>query len=595
MKEPKFERQQTDLKNLVGLIILLFVGYWFTTSQLVADLSSPPKSVELQHLMPKNMMSNPGLENGKTGWSVSANASELTITTTSGEVVSGQRAIKWDPSAAAILSLPSWTVKVNASGNGVASFWYRTADSDYDLRIYDGTNVVATMDLPATADSGADFKFVALNFPAIENLTYTAQVVAPGDESVFGADDAYIGYADGVNITQVRPPLTYSANISSADAVTRESPEDWINGNCTDADTGEATCTFNTGFFTATPNCTASCFSTATNTCIATIITSSLSSTGVTISTETDTGSSADREINLSCHKTGADATATLQAYNPASQAQSWSGYHDNTCSWARTNTAYGDPTADASCALVERTNNNFGTVTTYTVTNAMPGIVFTPRVAGRYWVCASAKMSRGTGGAIANVRLWDGTTTVAESQEQHSASSGQSANVVTCGIYYASSVASKTLSLQTKATSGSVTIVADSTNASAVEWSIFPIDQQLPAPSILNDVATPSSAGVKICSGFVTNSGTAVVTRSDGNCLSFSADNGAGDSTFTFAANTFSGTPNCTCSLYDANSGYACSVDPTTAISSTTVRFQTFGGTGAADRDFFFICIGQR
>ena len=32
-----------------------------------------------------------------------------------------------------------------------------------------------------------------------------------------------------------------------------------------------------------------------------------------------------------------------------------YSGYHDSTCSWSRTNTAYGAFTADATCALTQR------------------------------------------------------------------------------------------------------------------------------------------------------------------------------------------------------------------------------------------------
>src|SRR5690606_7714105 len=47
-------------------------------------------------------------------------------------------------------------------------------------------------------------------------------------------------------------------------------------------------------------------------------------------------------------------------AYRPELLPGSWSGYHGNDCSFARTNTAYGDPAADASCTFTERTNQNF-------------------------------------------------------------------------------------------------------------------------------------------------------------------------------------------------------------------------------------------
>ncbi len=47
----------------------------------------------------------------------------------------------------------------------------------------------------------------------------------------------------------------YSARVSSADVVSNEVGGDWINGDCTDATTGKATCVFNSGIFSAAPNC----------------------------------------------------------------------------------------------------------------------------------------------------------------------------------------------------------------------------------------------------------------------------------------------------------------------------------------------------
>src|SRR6185312_12571922 len=76
-------------------------------------------------------------------------------------------------------------------------------------------------------------------------------------------------------------------------------------------------------------------------------------------------------------------------SFRPDQVANSWSGYHDGTCSWSFTGSSFADPSDDGTCAFVERNNSNFGTVTSFGAKK--PGIVFTPSRAGRYYVCAIA------------------------------------------------------------------------------------------------------------------------------------------------------------------------------------------------------------
>ncbi len=115
-------------------------------------------------------------------------------------------------------------------------------------------------------------------------------------------------------------------------------------------------------------------------------------------------------------------------------------------------------------------------------------------------------------------------------------------------------------------------------------------------APQLVNSVVSPSNGVTNICSGYITNNGTTTMTRSDGNCASVSADNGAGDTSVAFAANTFSSTPNCVC-VAENTSGVVCSIDVASAPSSTLIRFQTFitSTLAAQDRDLWFICIGPK
>lgn len=154
-------------------------------------------------------------------------------------------------------------------------------------------------------------------------------------------------------------------------------------------------------------------------------------------------------------------------------QNSSWSGYHDNTCTWTRTNTSYGDPATDATCALVERKNNNFGTVTS--VAGLLPGITFTPNRPAWYWVCAQAKGFNSTLAQAVDMRLWDGTTTIAESENvQQVAANGMTFQM--CGLYKAASTAAVTLSVQVKSTANQVSISANAANASALEWTLVQI-----------------------------------------------------------------------------------------------------------------------
>jgi hypothetical protein len=86
-----------------------------------------------------------------------------------------------------------------------------------------------------------------------------------------------------------------SAHISSADAVSEESG-DWINGSCTNATTGKATCNFNSGIFSADPVCICAPDNGANTTCRI----SSSSSSSVTVDVISDT-TLANGDFNLVC------------------------------------------------------------------------------------------------------------------------------------------------------------------------------------------------------------------------------------------------------------------------------------------------------
>jgi hypothetical protein len=98
-----------------------------------------------------------------------------------------------------------------------------------------------------------------------------------------------------------------SAKVSTADAVSDENV-DFITGNCTDATLGEATCLFNAGTFTVTPNCTCQIVGTGSTTTKECLI-DTISNTQAFIFTRSN-GAKADLAFNLSCQKTGEDSQA---------------------------------------------------------------------------------------------------------------------------------------------------------------------------------------------------------------------------------------------------------------------------------------------
>ena len=182
---------------------------------------------------------------------------------------------------------------------------------------------------------------------------------------------------------------------------------------------------------------------------------------GISINRNTATGTSAT--INI--------AYPSVELYtSPISSGtpQAWSGYHDSTCAWARTNTAYGDPTADASCTLVQRQNSNFGTITSaLSGSDKLPGIVFTPSETKLYKICFFGTSFPSAANPGLGVQLVDGASV----QQFEYAFQGLGANFSVgfsgCSFISGTASTSYTAKLQTKASSGSVTMSGN------LEWTI--------------------------------------------------------------------------------------------------------------------------
>lgn len=563
--------------------------------------------VDKQLLAAKNLLTNGGFENGKAGTSATGGSYTLVTYDIPSNGIRGRVTASWDASAAdqylnfGTITYYRWSPV--AQKNGIALCSFRSGYSDYTLEVYDGTNVIASQVLSTGGTTSLTKKeYVNFAYPTTTTdgpMTITVRLKSTADATAVLVDDCFLGLADEVNLSAVQPREVYTAFISGTNpdgnGVVSKENVDWISGNCTNAD--PKVCTFVSGIFSAAPNCVVQAYDATGG--LGQMEISAVSATSITIdvnrSAAAGDGATA-RAFYLTCYKTTTDTVQT--AYRADTLANSWSGYHGNTCSWSRTNTAFGDPTADASCALVERTNANFGTVTTYTVTNPMPGIVFTPKKAGRYFVCATVALGTGgVGGATYAARLWDGTTTVAEADGE-TVSGSPPISYSLCGIYVASSTDSKTLSVQTKASSGAIVINAVSA-ATSIEWSIFAIDQQLPAPLLVNSVTSNASGVEGVHRAFITNTGTPTISSGDqsGDWIDSITDGAAGVVTVNFKAGVFSRKPACTamcvhngtnCTVFAYNNA----VEPSTTSIQLVTR--NSAGTGV-DEDIMLICMGPR
>lgn len=604
--------------------------------------------LDKQEIFNKNLLKNGGFESGAAMWTSSAGS--YAVVSSGSNLLFGLVSATWDAAASGnTLTSTAITIPNGMYGrSGTASCLILTPSgtATHTIEAYDGTNILSSVTITSsTAPSRNSVNFV---FPSSGSISLRIQ--AHANEPLIAIDNCFLGPAEGYNLGTVSQasfigsayiagtasciPTRTSTSVGAFSTVAA-CPGPTIVSNpgpgtiqTTDADLPQFTVTglppgkYRVNIRGASEQTTSSgvraglTISDGTTTCVQSgMFNTSSQANPVNLECEFEYSSAGDRTFAVQ----GSSASVTLNlnvddarhnllfdiyrfpsstdiVYRPDAVANSWSGYHDSTCSWARTNATYGDPTADATCTLVERTNRNFGTVTTYTVTNAEPGIVFTPSRAGRYYVCATAAISQGNAGVTEAVKLWDGTTTVAE-RDKDTTGAGTGAPITLCGIYNAASTSSVTLSLQTKASAGSITLQNNSAS-STIEWSIFQIDQPFPAPLLANSVVSSSSGVTKIVSATISNSGTPTVSRQDGTWISSLTDNGNGDTTINIAASTFSATPSCSCTSITANANArGCQISTNTAASSTLVRIFTFATVTAvaSDNDVNIICVGPQ
>lgn len=135
----------------------------------------------------ENVSPNGGVESGKNGFSANGGTSAIAIETTN--KLSGKAAIKFTSSEATdYLATSAYAVKHGP--NAMMSFYYKSTSAAFVAEVMEGSNVVATLALPAnTAFQLAELSFVATN----ATTTYHLHVRGGAAADIIYVDDLYQG------------------------------------------------------------------------------------------------------------------------------------------------------------------------------------------------------------------------------------------------------------------------------------------------------------------------------------------------------------------------------------------------------------------
>jgi hypothetical protein len=299
-------------------------------------------------------------------------------------------------------------------------------------------------------------------------------------------------------------------------------------------------------------------------------------------------GDTRDFEISVYRFPTSSETAARVDTL-PAS----WSGYHDNTCTYSRTSATIGDFPADSTCGFTELTNRNFGTVTSaLSGSDKLPGVVFTPARAGRFLVLANFSGLKTVAGNTATYELYDGTTGL--NYTQFSSPGNEYVALTLQGVVVASSTSPVTLKIRGAAESGDVRITGSTAAGNSfIRWTIIALDQSFPAPLLVGSVTSNSSGMERVERATITSPTT--ITSQSGSWLSSVTNGSTGNYTLTIASGIFSATPSCVFQpLSGERASSAASMNSATSVAGQFRRLTTPVGD-LINSDFTVICMGPR
>lgn len=302
------------MKNTMKKFLLLTLA--LITFNSFAALNEVDKSIYSE----RNLIINPGFENGKNSW-LSSSAT-LTATTTAANVLYGAA------SGSILISsnggyVRSKTVAVPTALYGQACearVLFKGGDALTTFEVYNRDNELLGS-LPLTAQSTPGYQSVFFPCPTSTQVSGDAdkgflyaqiKQTSAGTHTVMYTDSWYMG---GLSVLgEATLPDLFSAKVSSAGVVSEES-SDWINGNASIANTSEYTITFNSGIFSVAPNCVSvpGAYASGGNAITVASIDSTTSSS--LRNTMKQGGTFLASPFQIYCMKQGADAKQSVQVF----------------------------------------------------------------------------------------------------------------------------------------------------------------------------------------------------------------------------------------------------------------------------------------
>lgn len=256
-----------------------------------------------------NFLKNPGFENGTAYWTKSGSCA------TAGLPISGVKAGSCTGTGAAQTLFSQETAfteyrpyigmkfKASVYARGIST-------SLYVCGLLDGVETSCTKVDEAVSLNAAGYREYAIpiDIPSTQSTSFTAglRIKTTGSGALSSNfENAFLGPWKGV-VGLVRPESVYSASISDASpSVVSNENTDWINGNCPVTSTSTRTCTFNSGFFTSAPNCTATAIAATGDRLVQ--ATAAATPTTFTFTTFNTAGSQAIHSFYVQCQRSSTD------------------------------------------------------------------------------------------------------------------------------------------------------------------------------------------------------------------------------------------------------------------------------------------------
>lgn len=174
-----------------------FLGLLVAFSVLLTPFNalSKPKETDRQVLeVARNLLSNPGAENGKAKWSITGSSSLSLDTSTPLE---GSTSLVWDASASGeFLRSEAITVPQGLKGRTCAVemnySWNSGVADEIELGVYDGTNTLAKLGLSPT-DSTVPSRHEIVIFPCPSSGTLQLQLESTADSAAITVDSGRLG------------------------------------------------------------------------------------------------------------------------------------------------------------------------------------------------------------------------------------------------------------------------------------------------------------------------------------------------------------------------------------------------------------------